>query len=339
MAPPSRVGRAVIDLAGLDTLDTAGACLVTRLEGRLRGAGLEVERRGLDDHRAGLLDAVAEAETDEPMGPPPPSAPIRFLVHLGQSTEAVYRDGASLLGFFGLLVVKTGRAAAQPRRLRGTAIASHVEQAGVNAMPIVGLLSFLIGVVLAYQGADQLARFGAEIFTVNLVGIAVLREMGGLITAIIVAGRSGSAFTAQIGTMKVNQEIDALQTLGLDPIDLLVLPRVVALLIALPMLTFFANILGLMGGGLMAWAALGIAPATFVDQLQMAVGVEQLWIGMVKAPVFAFTIAMVGCYQGLKVSGSAESVGRMTTQAVVQSIFLVIVIDAAFSILFSSMGI
>jgi len=338
LAPPRDAGHAVLDLSGLDALDTVGACLVRRIETRLEAAGLAVERRGLGPRWTGLMDAVAGAETDRP-APPTPSMGIRFLYHLGASTVAVGRDGTSLLGFFGMLVVKTGRALVQPRRLRGTAIVAHVEQTGLNALPIVGLLSFLVGMVLAYQGADQLRQFGAEIFTVNLVGIAVLREMGGLITAIVVAGRSGSAFTAQIGTMKVNQEVDALQTLGLDPIDLLVLPRIFALLISLPILTFFADILGLAGGGAMAWATLGIDPPMFLDQLRSAVGVEQFWIGMVKAPVFAFTIAMVGCYQGLKVSGSAESVGRMTTQAVVQAIFLVIVIDAAFSIVFSVMGV
>jgi len=200
------------------------------------------------------------------------------------------------------------------------------------------MIAFLIGVVLAYQGADQLRRFGAEVFTVNLLGVSVLREIGILLTAIVVAGRSGSAFTAEIGMMKVREEIDALRIIGADPIEVLVVPRLLALMIALPLLAFFADILALFGGGLMAVLALGIAPYQFLSQLEGAITPAMFWIGMVKAPVFAFLIALVGCYQGLSVGGSAESVGRLTTQSVVLSIFLVIVADALFSILFSYLG-
>jgi phospholipid/cholesterol/gamma-HCH transport system permease protein len=192
---------------------------------------------------------------------------------------------------------------------------------------------------MAHQGADQLRRFGAEIFTVNLLGISILREIAILLTAIVVAGRSGSAFTAQIGTMKVNQEVDALRTLGLDPVEVLVLPRVLALILALPLLAFFADVMALAGGGLMCAASLGIAPARFLTQLGQAIGFQTFLVGISKAPVFAFVIAMVGCYEGLSVSGSAESVGRMTTRSVVVGIFLVIVFDALFSILFSYLGV
>jgi phospholipid/cholesterol/gamma-HCH transport system permease protein len=214
-----------------------------------------------------------------------------------------------------------------------------METAGLNALPIVGLLTFLIGVVLAYQGADQLARFGAEIFTINLVGVGVLRELGILITAIIVAGRSGSAFTAEIGTMKVNEEVDAMRTIGLDPLDVLVLPRVVALVLVMPLLTFYADIMALAGGAVMTYFHLDISLLQFVRQLETAVTIETFWVGMVKAPLFAFMIAMVGCFQGLKVSGSADSVGRETTRAVVVGIFLVIVADALLSIFFSIIGV
>ena len=214
-----------------------------------------------------------------------------------------------------------------------------MQEAGLNAIPIVGLMSFLIGIVLAFQGASQLQRFGAEVFVVNLVAISVLREIGVLMTAIIVAGRSGSAFTAQIGSMKVNEEVDAMRALGLDPIEVLILPRLLALMITLPLLTFIADLLGLLGGGLMAWIVLGISPGTFIERLNDAIGMWTFWVGMIKAPVFAATIALIGCYEGLQVGGSAESVGQRTTRAVVEAIFLVIVIDAVFSIFYQIVGI
>ncbi len=226
-----------------------------------------------------------------------------------------------------------------PGRLRLRATISQMEQTGLDAMPIVGLLSFLIGIVMAFQGADQLRRFGAEIYTVNLLGITILRELGVLLAAIIIAGRSGSAFTAQIGTMQVNQEIDAMRTLGLDPVEVLVLPRVFGLMLTLPLLVFYADALGLLGGCLMTWATLGITLPAFLDQLRGAITSWTLWVGVIKAPFFAAIIAMVGCYEGFNVSGSAESVGRLTTQSVVESIFLVIVADAAFSVLFSMLRI
>ncbi|HYB56378.1 MAG TPA: ABC transporter permease, partial [Alphaproteobacteria bacterium] len=212
---------------------------------------------------------------------------------------------------------------------------SHMERTGLDAMPIVGLLSFLIGVVIAYQGADQLRKFGAEVFVVNLLGISILREMGILLTAIIVAGRSGSAFTAEIGTMRVNEEVDAMITLGLDPIEVLVLPRTLALVLTLPLLTFYADIMGLAGGCLMAISTLDLTIAQFLKQLQTSVAIEHFWVGMYKSPVFAFVIAMIGCYEGLNVERSAESVGRQTTKSVVEAIFLVIVLDAVFSIFFT----
>ena len=227
----------------------------------------------------------------------------------------------------------------RPHAIRWHALFTHMERAGIDALPIVGLISFLIGVVLAYQGADQLARFGAQIFTVNLVGYGVLREMGILLTAIIVAGRSGSAFTAQIGTMKVNEEIDAMRTIGLDPMEVLVVPRVLALVLMMPLLTFYADMMGLLGGAVMANVALDISFFQFARQLSEGVTIWSFWVGMIKAPIFAFIIAMVGCYEGLKVSRSAESVGQQTTASVVKSIFLVIVLDAFLSVLFSAIGI
>jgi phospholipid/cholesterol/gamma-HCH transport system permease protein len=227
----------------------------------------------------------------------------------------------------------------RPSRLRLTSLTHHLEQTCVNALPIVGLISFLIGIVMAYQGADQLRRFGAEIFTIDLLAISALREIGILLTAVVVAGRSGSAFTAEIGMMKVNQEIDALRTLGLDPLEVLVLPRLLALMIALPLLAFFADIMALFGGGLVCVFVLDIAPDQYLDRLSAAIWPRTFWVGIVKAPVFAFLIAMVACYEGLTVAGSAESVGRKTTLSVVVAIFLVIVFDAIFSVVFSALGI
>jgi len=262
-----------------------------------------------------------------------------MVAQLGQQVVDAFRQGHDLLGFFGALVVTALGTLRRPGRIRFVSFVHHLEQAGLNALPIVGLLAFLIGVVVAYQGVDQLRRFGAQIFTVNLLGISVLREMGILITAILVAGRSGSAYTAQIGTMQVNEEVDAMRTLGLDPIEMLVLPRILALVVALPLLTFFADIMAVLGGGIMSMMLIDLTVPRFLRQLQEAVGLWTFWVGIIKAPVFAFLIGMVGCFEGLRVRGSAESLGRLTTRSVVESIFLVIVFDALFSILFSRLGI
>jgi len=225
-----------------------------------------------------------------------------------------------------------------PRRLRWRPILFNMRTAGFDALPIVGLLSFLLGVVVAYQGADQLRRYGANIFVVDLIGVSMLREFAPLITAIIVAGRSGSAYAAQIGTMAVTEEIDAMRTLGIPPLEMLVLPKVLALLVALPLLTVFADVLGVLGGMLMAKAQLDVGYGEFLDRFVKAVSLTTLAVGLAKAPVFALIIAMVGCFQGFRTQGGPDSVGRQTTRAVVQSIFLVIVADALFSVAFSALG-
>ncbi|MEE8271306.1 MAG: ABC transporter permease, partial [Alphaproteobacteria bacterium] len=269
---------------------------------------------------------------------PGPPKIVEIVNRVGKTVFDVGAECLNLIGFFGMLIARIAGVLARPSRLPLTSMVYHMEQTGLNAMPIVALLSFLIGVVMAYQGALQLQRFGAELFVVNLLGVSVLRELGILITAIVVAGRSGSAFTAQIGTMKVNQEVDAMETIGIDPIERLVLPRVLALMITLPLLGFMSDIVALVGGALMSFFVLDISFGQFMAQLRSAVDLSHLWVGLIKAPVFAFTIAMVGCYEGLKVGGSAESVGRLTTKSVVESIFLVIVLDALFSILFANLG-
>ncbi len=243
------------------------------------------------------------------------------------------------MSFLGEIAVPAVRLLAHPWRLRWREILKELAQAGYKALPILGLLSFLLGVVIAYQGGVQLRQYGATIFIADLVGLSVLREFAPLMTAIIVAGRTGSAYTAEIGTMKVTEEIDALRSIGVSPIDILVLPKVAALLVALPLLTVYADIMGVLGGMMMASVQLHISFATFVDRLGEALTLDSYLAGVGKAPVFAAIVAAVGCFQGLQVSGSAESVGRRTTVSVVHSIIAVIVVDAAFSVLFGWMGI
>ncbi|HET6522705.1 MAG TPA: MlaE family lipid ABC transporter permease subunit [Geminicoccaceae bacterium] len=336
---PAGGGSARIVLDRLEALDTGGAWLLHRTGRDLGGRGLSVELTGASAPFAALLDQVSRVQAAAPPAERGPNPLVKLVAAVGAGAIGAAEEGKRLLAFFGLTVITLGRVLVRPRRLRVTSLVSHLEQTGLNAVPIVGLISFLIGVVLAYQGAFQLRRFGAELFTINLLGVSILREIGILLTAIMVAGRSGSAFTAQIGTMQVNEEVDALRTLGLDPVEVLVLPRVLALILALPLLAFFANIMGLVGGGLMCLVVLDVPPAQFVAQLGEAVVPADFWTGLVKAPVFAFLIALVGCYEGLRVSGSAESVGRLTTQSVVVGIFLVLVVDALFSVLFASLGI
>ncbi len=332
-------GHVYIEIDNATQFDTSGAWMFHRLKRGMVERGWRVTMGEIDQDYQALLqrvEAVASLPTGEPSRP---NGILRLIDSLGRNTIEALIKGACLLSFFGATVTAFSRTLLHPGRLRLTSLAHHIEQTCLNALPIVGLIAFLLGVVMAYQGADQLKRFGAEIFTVDLVAISILREIGVLLTAIVVAGRSGSAFAAEIGAMAVNQEIDALRTMGLDPIDVLVVPRMLALILALPLLAFFADILGLVGGGLMAWGALGISPSQFLAQFQEAIGPSTFWVGIVKAPVFAFLIALVGCYEGLSVTSGADAVGRHTTHAVVSGIFLVIVFDAIFSIVFSYLGV
>ncbi len=338
LAQPGRP--VVIALDAVTRLDTAGAWLIHRTERALAEADVDVRIEGLDPGRRQLLDKIAEACAAAELPPAPRTSWLADqLATVGRATLDVLDEVWELLAFFGALTATLAGTLARPWRLRMTSFSAHVIRAGLEAMPIVGLMSFLVGVVLAFQGASQLRQFGAEIFTVDLLALSILREIGVLMTAIIVAGRSGSAFTAQIGTMVVNEEVDAMRTLGLDPMEVLVVPRVLALMVALPLLAFFADVMGLLGGGLLTVFVLDIAPSQFLQQLRSTTDGTQLFAGLVKAPIFAFVIAMVGCRNGLRVEGDAASVGRLTTQAVVTSIFLVIVIDAGFSIAFNAVGI
>ena len=258
-----------------------------------------------------------------------------MLTIIGRKAWTETRNAVDFLAFAGEAFTVLLRSIAQPRRIRWRAILHNVETAGFDALPITGLLSFLMGIVIAYQGADQLQRFGANIFVADLVGIAMLRELSPLMTAIIVAGRSGSAYTAQIGTMKVTEEIDALRTVGIMPQELLVLPKMLALIVVLPLLTVYTDVTGVLGGMLMARTQLGLTFDVFFERLKEAIVMSTYLTGLSKAPVFAVIIALVGCFRGFETAGSADSVGKQTTISVVQSIFLVIVIDAVFSVVFN----
>lgn len=331
--------QARLDTAGLDRLDTAGALLLVRLYRQLEDQGFSIdwpaprhEHRSLFNYARGCGEAVT-------VWPVTDSGLAGAVQYLGWLTLFFAREARRFTGFIGEVTETAVLMAFRPQQMRFTSMVHHMEETGLKALPIVGLLSFLIGMVMAYQGASQLQKFGAEIFVVDLIGISVLRELGVLLTAILIAGRSGSAFTAQIGTMKVNEEIAAMRTLGLDPVVVLVLPRMFALMLTLPVLTFFADVMGLCGGALMAWNTLGISPDLFFHRLHDAVALRTFTVGIVKAPVFAALIALVGCYEGLRVKRDAESVGRLTTRSVVQSIFLVIVFDALFSIMFNFIGV
>lgn len=332
-------GQAVLDMSAVITLDTAGAWLVDRTERALQTNGVAVTLHEIDPRQANLLETVRANDAQCPEPEPLDNAFISMIERVGQATVRAAVEGRDLLNFLGHSVIVLARSVVRPSNIRMTSLVHHIEQAGLNALPIVGLISFLIGIVLAFQGAEQLSKFGAQIFTVDIVAQGVLREMGVLLTAIMLAGRSGSAFTAQIGTMNVREEVDAMRTIGIDPMEVLVLPRLWALVICLPLLTFFANIMGLLGGAIMATIVLDVTFFQFARQLSSAVTMWTFWIGLIKAPVFGFIIGLVGCYEGMRVSGSAESVGRLTTRAVVEAIFLVIVLDALFSILFAILGV
>ncbi|MGL6043792.1 MAG: ABC transporter permease [Sandaracinobacteroides sp.] len=327
-------GPVTIDLSRVTRIDTVGAWMVHRLlrdrpGSRVLGASPEAER---------LIAEVAAA--DQPCDLRPDIEPFwqRELERLGRYVIEGWNSLLAILAFVGLTIVSAGQALSSRRGVRWGAITVQMEQVGVNALGIVGLMSFLIGIVLAQQGAVQLRQFGAEVFVINLVGRATFRELGILLTAIMVAGRSASAFAAQIGSMKLAEEIDAMRTIGLDPVEVLVLPRTIALILMLPLLGFYASILSIIGAGLFTWVSLGIPPASFVQRLREVVPMADVLIGLSKAPVFGAIIAIIGCHQGFQVSGNAESVGRRTTQAVVEAIFIVIVLDAFFAVFYSALG-
>jgi phospholipid/cholesterol/gamma-HCH transport system permease protein len=321
-------GPLVLDGSGLTGFDSAGAWMLRQWLGT-RAA--QVDLQGWPPAWQALMQLATAADLAPP-APPPRPGPVR---RLGLATLRGLNQVLALLAFVGQVAQAGAGVLAHPRRLRWRSVLHHVQIGGFAALPIVGLMSFLVGVVVAYQGADQLRHYGANIFVVELVGYAMLREFAPLMTAIIIAGRSGSSYAAQIGTMVVTEEVDAMRTLGIAPLEQLVLPRLLALAIALPLLTVWADITGVFGGMVMARTQLDIGFTEFIDRFGQELRGASLLVGLGKSLVFAAVIAVIGCHQGFCTRGSADSVGRQTTLAVVQSIFLVIVVDAVFSVLFN----
>jgi phospholipid/cholesterol/gamma-HCH transport system permease protein len=325
----------IIDGSAISALDTSGAWLLHRTIRRLEQRGRTVSIDGLRPEFSTLFQLVASRAAPPEITPP---AIPGLMESIGRQSWYGVLNVFRMLSFIGESGIILLRSLIQPSRIRWRPILYNLQSAGFEALPIVGLLSFLMGVVIGYQGADQMQRFGANIFIVDLVGLSMLRELSPLLTAIIVAGRSGSAYAAHIGTMKITEEVDALRTIGVGPIELLVLPKMLALIIALPLLTVYADAAGVFGGMLMAQTMLDVSFSAFIDRLGDAVSLSSYLVGIGKAPVFAAIIALVGCFQGFQVTGSADSVGRQTTVSVVQSIFLVILADALFSIVFVWLG-
>lgn len=322
-----------IDASAITRLDTAGASLLLDLMAALPPDAL----RGLAPPHARLLGAVADARQEAAPSAAPAPGIVRVVAGMGAALVEVWRNALRLVAFLGHLLAILPGVLASPRRWRLTALVVQVEQTGLNAVPIIVLLTFLVGAVIAFLGATVLREFGAALYTVDLIVYSFLREFGVLLTAIMVAGRSGSAFTAQLGSMKSREEIDAIRTLGMSPMDVLVVPRVLALVLALPMLTVLAMLSGIFGGAAVCALALDISPTMYFSRIHDVLELRHFWVGLSKAPVFAVMIALIGCLEGFKVSGSAESVGRHTTSSVVQSIFVVILIDALAAVFFMEM--
>jgi phospholipid/cholesterol/gamma-HCH transport system permease protein len=330
-------GALQLDGSGIRAIDTTGALQLLNLVAALERDGRRVQLVGLHEEHRELLELVRERRAAA--GELPPTTPPRNrLERLGRWVWHHLRRGGDFLAFVGEAALALGQLIVHPRRFRWQALFGNVETAGIHALPIVALLAFMMGVVIAYQGGRQLEFYGANIFIVELVSLTMLRELAPLITAIIVAGRTGSSYTAQIGTMQVTEEVDALRTIGIPPMNLLVLPKLLALVVALPLLTLFADALSVFGGMVMAQIMLDVSYGDFLDRFPQVVTLTSFLIGIGKAPVFAAIIALVGCYQGFQVRGGADSVGRQTTVSVVQSIFLVIATDAVFSVMLGSVG-
>ena len=322
-----------IDLSEIDRMDTVGAWIIYRT---VRDRGAKVIGASRDEvsllKQVGEFDAPAQVVPDEKRG---------FMTVLNELGEWIAETGSTLiglLGFFGATLIGFAAIIRRPKRFRVNAVVQRFDGVGVRALGIIGLMSFLIGIVIAQQGSVQLAQFGAEVYTINLIGRITVRELGTLMTAIMVAGRSGSAFAAQLGTMKITEEIDAMRTIGVSPVEALVIPRMIAAVIMMPLLSFWSMLMTLIGGGIFVWLSLGIPPLTYIQRLQEVIPTTDLLGGLIKAPVFGFIIALAGCFQGMLVQGNSEEVGTRTTIAVVQSIFLVIVLDSVFAVFFSNIG-
>jgi len=322
-----------IDISQVTEIDTVGAWVVWRASG-----ALDASVEGASDKARRLMHAVENAESSADITPPRSNLAERVPQAVGDKVADMATGMRDMVSFLGTAVVAFGALARHPRRFPFLALVRQLELVGVSSLGIIGLMSFLIGIVIAQQGAVQLQQFGAEIYTINLTGRLTLRELGVLMTAIMVAGRSGSAFAAQIGTMKLTEEVDAMRTIGVSPIERLVVPRILAAVLMMPILGFYSSVIAIVGGAFIAHFALDIPFWTFLSRIREVVPMTDVWVGLVKAPVFGLIVAMSGCYQGMQVSGNAEEVGLRTTLAVVQAIFMVIVLDAFFAVFFTEIG-
>jgi phospholipid/cholesterol/gamma-HCH transport system permease protein len=327
-----------LDMAGVRELDTLGAWLLEKMSRRATFAGRRADVVGVADNYAGLIEEVRQVNRHNPAPAPAPNPVLATMSDVGRSAVDATEDLTVFLQMLGSLFLAIFGVLRRPKSLRLTSLFYQLYKVGWQAIPIIVLITFLIGAIIAQQGIFHFRKFGADSYVVDMVGILVLRELGVLIVAIMVAGRSGSAYTAELGSMKMREEIDALSTMGLDPVEVLILPRIVALVCALPILTFVGSMAALYGGGLVAWFYGGMGPAIFIARLHDAVSVTSFEVGMIKAPFMALVIGVVACSEGLRVKGSAESLGKQTTTSVVKSIFLVIVLDGLFAIFFASVG-
>ncbi len=332
------IRRVDIDMGGVERLDTFGAWLLERLVRAFKARGAETRVTGLSDDYRGLIEEVRSVKAEEAPEHPAGEALTYALGSIGKSISEVGHSFGAILNMLGALAVSSLRVLRRPATFRFTSMVHHLDNVGWRAVPIVLLITFLIGCIIAQQGLFHFRKFGADIYVVDMVGILVLREIGVLIVAIMVAGRSGSAYTAELGAMKMREEIDALQTMGFDSVEVLILPRIVALIIAVPILTFLGSMAALYGGGLVCWLYGGIDPDIFLSRLKESITLDHFKVGMIKAPFMALVIGLVACVEGLSVKGSAESLGLQTTSSVVESIFLVIVLDGLFAIFFASIG-
>jgi phospholipid/cholesterol/gamma-HCH transport system permease protein len=324
-----------IDFTGVERLDTAGAWLIDKAKTKIAEAGAATEYAALSPDQKILLQEAAYC-SPESTGPRPPNPLIRFLAGLGRWTVEIGRQIFDGVAFLGELVIESIRVMFHPRLARPTSLVYHLEAFSIRAVPIIVTINFLVGCIVEQQGIFQLRRFGASVYAIDLIGVLVLRELGVLLTSIMIAGRSGSAITAEIGSMKMREEIDALRVMGMSPIEVLILPRILALIIALPLLTFLGDMAALAGGMLTAWLYDSISPISFLNRLQDAIGVNTFVVGLIKAPFMALVIGMIASIEGFKVEGSAESLGRRVTDSVVNSIFMVIFVDGLFAIFFAS---
>lgn len=326
-----------IDFSQIERMDTAGACVARQLLG-VKDSSRQHNLRS-NERVDAILTTIDRFEISSSPDRPKTNFMVRKVASIGKATVEAIDLAACFMEFIGKISSRLMTGLFRPARFRLGQTTGQIELSGLNAIPIIILISFLIGVVVAYQGALQLGKLGADVYTVDLLAVTLLRELGILLTAIVIAGRSGSTYAAEIGSMKINQELDAMKTIGMDPMEILVIPRLIGLIIALPILTLISDISGIIGGGMMIWVYLDMSPTLFMYHLLNAVTPWTFWVGMIKAPVFAIIIAVIGCYEGMQVTGSAESVGNHTTRAVVESIFMIIVFDALFSIVFGIIGI